>query len=221
MFDSIDSWYSRLMDRKQTKSDTMIMASEDLKGFEAAYEQAIKDSRMIPTSYDKRLNAHDPNDIELRFVEVDSPFTATKLKIYRNVVDITMRLNPMEYIPLMSSWWEQSHGTISNVKLLMSRESWIFLFNKLHHSFLSEHYILPTQFINRFGKDVSSEAELNLYEFRKLVYLFNEALCNFDWECRHYHMQFLPNLLLSIRDCGPNYLSNNFTRRNQYINMSV
>lgn len=209
------------MDGRRNISDKWTMSSNNLKGYEEAYEQAMKDSRMIPTSYDKRLNAHDPNDIELRFVEVDSPFTAAKLKIHRNVVDMSMRLNPMEYIPLMSSWWEQSHGTISNVKLLMSRESWIFLFNKLHPSFLSDHYILPSQFINCFGKAASTEAELNLFEFRKLVYLFNEALCNFDWECRHYHMQFLPNLLLSLRDCGPNYLSNNFTRRDQYINMSV
>lgn len=218
MFDAIDRWYSWLNDRKKHKSDTMIMASEDLKGYEAAYEQAMQDSKMIPTDYNKLLRAHDPNDIELRFVEVDSPFTATKLKIYRNVVDMSMRLNPMEYIPLMSSWWNQSHGSISNIKLLMSRESWIFLFNKLHPSFLSDHYILPTQFINPYGPDAGKEAELNLFEFRKLVYLFNEALYKFDWECRHYHMQFLPNLLLSLRDCGPNYLSNNFTRRDQYIN---
>lgn len=203
MFDYIDRW------ERSIKADPI-----SLKAAEEAYQEAVKNSKLsIPTSYEERLKAYDPNEpIEFNFQVVESPLLNKKLNIYRNVVDMTLRLDPKEFVPLLNNMWAKMHPS---AKLLMSKKSWIFLFIKLHPAFLADHWIVPIRVNSFYRDDVYAITEI---EFVRLVMIFNQALCNFDWETRFLKHQFLPHLLMTINKMGIHYLSQGFAKHKKFIN---
>lgn len=185
-----------------------------IKNAEKAYEKAVNDSKLsIPTSYEERLKAYDPNEpINFNFEVVESPLLNKKLKMYRDVVDMTLRLDPKEYIPLLGDLWNDIN---SSVKLLMTKKSWIFLFIKLHPAFLADHWIVPVRVDSFYRDDIYAITEI---EFVRLVMIFNQALVNFDWETRFHQHKFLPHLLMTINKMGVHYLSQGFANHNNFIN---